>query len=94
MTTHGQSPDRYPPGEAEIRAQCQGLEDVCASSNASINGDGDLPLSDGSTLAQGIEGGGDTVELSSTVVRDDHPIEAVGDSGRNILGSVDWLWLQ
>jgi hypothetical protein len=75
-----QTPDSRSASQAKVGTESQRLEDVGATANATVNSNRYLALCNRNDLAKNIEGGGNTIELATTVVRDDDSVEAVSNS--------------
>jgi hypothetical protein len=82
------TPDHRATDKAKVGAECDSLEDVRSPANPAVDGDFDVPASDGRTLSQDVQRCGHTIELPTTVVGYDDAVNFCIDSLLDIFGGV------
>lgn len=74
-----ETPDWNSASEAKVRAQGQGFENICTSSNAAVYCYRDETFRDRRTPAQVVETSRRAIELTTAKIRNDNTVEPVLD---------------
>lgn len=88
-SAYRQSPNCGSPSKTKVGPKGKCLENIGASADAPIDGDGDSPFCNRDDLAEDIERRRDAIKLPSAMVGDDNPIEAMFNSKISVGRSVD-----
>jgi hypothetical protein len=86
VKTYCQTPDGNATQEAIAGSQRQRLEDIRATADTTINSDWDSSTSNRCAYPEGIECRRHAVKLATTVVGNDHSVNAMPDSQFHIFG--------